>query len=510
MVISPHHVLAALVLVVVVVLLKPIVNPLRHVRGPWLARFSDVWYLRQLSRGSFEQENQKLHQTYGPIVRYGPNRYSICEPSAAKTIYGHGTQFAKSTWYSSWATPGSWSLFPDQDIKRHAHGRSLFQSTYSMTALVSYEPFVDECGTLFCQRLQEVAERGEPVDMRHWFQCYAFDVIGLITFGNRFGFLDRGEDVGSLIQALDGHLYYATLVGLLPSLHPLLYKIRNLWAGSKGSGRGYLLNFTLEQIAHHRAGADAMLEKEATGDTDEARTEPFLSKFLAKHAENPEKFSHQHIVASCVSNIVAGSDTTAISLSAILYYLLKNPTCLQSLRAEIDEFQSRGQLSNYPSFKETQQMTYLQATIKEALRMHPATGLPLERVVPRDGIEIAGRHFPKGAIVGINTWVEHRNPAYFGQDADQFRPERWLTKDTEELSRMNQHWMPFGLGSRTCIGRHISMLEITKVIPRIVRDFDFELSPSAARQEATWSTQNLWFVKPTDFIVRVKARGKAP
>ncbi|KAI6783632.1 cytochrome p450 oxidoreductase [Emericellopsis cladophorae] len=459
--------------------------------------------------GIFESFGPTVKDLLGPILRYGPNRYSICEPSAAKSIYGHGTQFAKSAWYSSWTTPGSWSLFPDQDIKSHAHGRSLFQSTYSMTALVSYEAFVDECGALICQRLQEIAENGESVDMRHWFQCYAFDVIGIITFGNRFGFLDRGEDVGSLIQALDGHLFYATLVGLLPSLHPLLYRIRNLWAGRKGTGRGYILSFTLEQIADHRAGADAKFEKETTEKREETRTEPFLSKFLVKHAEDPEKFSHQqHVVAACVSNVTAGSDTTAISLSAILYYLIKNPDCLLRLRVEIDEFQSRGQLSGYPSFKETQQMTYLQATIKEALRMHPATGLPLERVVPRDGIEIAGQYFPKGAIVGINTWVEHRNSTYFGQDADQFRPERWLIKDTEALSHMNQHWIPFGLGSRTCIGRHISMLEITKVIPRIVRDFDFELVSSEAGKEATWSTQNVWFVKPTDFIVRVKARAK--
>jgi cytochrome P450 len=94
--------------------------------------------------------------------------------------------------------------------------------------------------------------------------------------------------------------------------------------------------------------------------------------------------------------MVAGSDTTAISLSATLYYLLSNPTSLAKLRDEIDHFTARGSLSKNPSFKESQEMPYLQAVIKEALRMHPATGLPLEREVPAGGATIGGYFFPAG------------------------------------------------------------------------------------------------------------------
>ncbi|MBE3045159.1 cytochrome P450 [Candidatus Bathyarchaeota archaeon] len=128
--------------------------------------------------------------------------------------------------------------------------------------------------------------------------------------------------------------------------------------------------------------------------------------------------------------------------------------------------------------------------------------------------------------------MEHRNPSIFGPDADEFRPERWLADDADNLSRMNRHWMPassphlylacpfprvltsrtclqFGLGSRTCIGRHISLLEISKLIPLLVRDFNFELSGDLAKGES-WSTTGYWFVKPTDFIARVSRRdGKA-
>lgn len=317
--------------------------------------------------------------------------------------------------------------------------------------MVHYEPFVDQGADLFEQRLRAMAERKAIVDMRHWFQCYAFDIIGSITYGKRFGFLDEGEDVESLMSVLDGHLTYASLAGLTPSLHPLLFALRNRWAGKKGSGRQYLLRFSLQQMQEHQDDTTKFDDSE-----DHDGPQAFLSKFLSKNSDDPTKFTQAHIVASCISNIVAGSDTTAISLSAILYHLLRTRRCLERLRVEIETFRSEGQLSDRPTFKETQQMPYLQAVIKEALRVHPATGLPLERVVPHGGAEIAGRHFREGSIVGVNTWVEHRNPIVFGDDADVFRPERWLIDDAETLSLMNRHFMPV-----SCDNSHAAQRRIT-------------------------------------------------
>ncbi|CAK7207773.1 hypothetical protein SEUCBS139899_010586 [Sporothrix eucalyptigena] len=66
--------------------------------------------------------------------------------------------------------------------------------------------------------------------------------------------------------------------------------------------------------------------------------------------------------------------------------------------------------------------------------------------------------------------------ALFGADADEFRPERWLDQDKEKLSLMESYWLPFGAGSRTCIGKNISLLEINKLIPVLVKKFDFSLA----------------------------------
>jgi hypothetical protein len=156
------------------------------------------------------------------------------------------------------------------------------------------------------------------------------------------------------------------------------------------------MKFTQECIAEHQQ------EQTKAIPVDELRAEQgttsmdFLTKFFKKNADNPKSFSMYHLTMGCVSNMTAGSDTTAISLSAILYYMLKNPQTFEALRQEVDERQLQGRIGHYITFKESQDMPYLQAVMKEALRMHPATGLPLERVVPAGGATICDRFFPEG------------------------------------------------------------------------------------------------------------------
>lgn len=335
-------------------------------------------------------------------MRYGVNRFSIADPLAASVIYGPGSRFTKSSWYKTWSSPSpdAWSIFSDQDAKRHAYNRRQYQNTYSMSTLVHYESYVDECADLFCQRLSEMSARNgwnQAVDMGHWLQCYAFDVIGLITYSKRIGFLDFGEDVGDVMRNLGDHLAYASVVGVYPWLHPILFKIRNWLAGSRGKGRQFIINFTQECMAAHQAKPKVQLPEDGANGEEQRATMDFLSKFIQKHSENPSVFTTYHVLSGCVSNMVAGSDTTSISLSAILYHVLHNPDVLEKLHREVDQHCPQNKASPHITFAQSQEMPYLQAVIKEALRMHPATGLPLERVVPEGGITINGVFFPEGA-----------------------------------------------------------------------------------------------------------------
>ncbi|KAK7216905.1 hypothetical protein V2G26_004908 [Clonostachys chloroleuca] len=480
-------------------ILSVLFAPLRNVPGPFLARFTNIWYLFQVHKGHVERKNCQLHETYGPVVRYGPKRYSFNSPEAIKTIYGHSTHFAKSSFYDAFIVPGVWNLFTERDIRFHASLRREFQATYSMSNLVNFEPYVDQCARLFDQRLHEVSAAGVPIDIGHWMQCYALDVISQITFAERLGTLDSGNDIGGVMKSLEDSFYYGSTVGIYGHIHPYLFAaisfLDRLTVRGNGQGFLYVVQLAQKKINAYKAKPAAIYEKADDG------SEEFVSKFMKQNAANPERFTTDHMLTGCSMNIGAGSDTTGISLSAVLYYLLKNPGCMDKLREEIIAFGKDGKLSESPTYKQSQDMPYLQAVLKEALRLHPAVGQPLERIVPEGGATIDGKYFAQGTIVGVNCWAAHRNKAVWGQDADEFKPDRWLTTDTDKLSAMNRSWIPFGVGSRTCIGRHISMLEMCKLVPRIIRDFDFELVDGL---QADWKTTAYWFVKPSNFRVRVR------
>ncbi|KAJ4260730.1 hypothetical protein NW757_001112 [Fusarium falciforme] len=223
---------------------------------------------------------------------------------------------------------------------------------------------------------------------------------------------------------------------------------------------------------------------------------------MGLHEDNPAKFPLDAVQSTCLVNIGAGSDTTSISLCSILYNLMTHPDALQKLRDEIDQkLQELGGATQIP-FKDTQAMPYLQACIKEGLRLHLATGLPLARVVPQGGATISGTYFPQGTVVGTNTWVAHRNPQVFGEDVEAFRPERWLDLDKQRLSAMELCWMPFGAGSRTCIGKNISLLEMNKLVPVLVREFDF-----VAYDPIKVTHEDYWLVKQRNMMCKVSRRG---
>lgn len=137
---------------------------------------------------------------------------------------------------------------------------------------------------------------------------------------------------------------------------------------------------------------------------------------------------------------------------------MKNPKTLAKVHAEIDAAFADGSLSSPIKYSETTtKLPYVCASIKEAMRMHPSVGLSMQRHAPKGGIELAGKFIPAGYRIGMNPAVVHYEKSAFGQDADQFRPERWLGSD-EERKAMEKYLLVFGAGTRTCIGKNVSIL----------------------------------------------------
>ena len=130
---------------------------------------------------------------------------------------------------------------------------------------------------------------------------------------------------------------------------------------------------------------------------------------------------------------LAGSDTTATILRTGFVSVITNPQIYARLQSEC--LSADVPLSSIISNARTLQLPYLQACIKEALRVLPAIGRPLPRIVPPPGKTFAGETFPAGVIVGIPAWTVHRDKKVWGEDADVYRPERWLEGDAAKYDR---------------------------------------------------------------------------
>lgn len=155
-------------------------------------------------------------------------------------------------------------------------------------------------------------------------------------------------------------------------------------------------------------------------------------------------------------------------MKAIIYHVLKSPTAKARLVKEL----RAAALPFPPPYQSLVDLPYLDACIKEGLRIHPVIGHIFERVVPASGFTLPdGTVLPPGTIVGINPWVLHFKEEIFGQNPDKFIPERWLQGEDEDqdaytarIKKMKDADMSFGVGSRACLGRPLALMELSKTI----------------------------------------------
>ena len=181
-----------------------------------------------------------------------------------------------------------------------------------------------------------------------------------------------------------------------------------------------------------------------------------------------------------------------------MFNLLAYPHTLERLHVEL---RSANLSKPFPRFSEVRDLPYLDACVQEGSRMHPPFALPFERVVPEGGVMISGHYLPSGTVVGGSPYVVNRHKETFGQDAEFWRPERWLQNDDAHKKKLEQGVLTvslvfivsalilvnagafkFGAGRRVCLGKHIGLLEIKKLIPFLILTYDVSIRDNFGRR----------------------------
>ncbi|KAF8750192.1 hypothetical protein HU200_012445 [Digitaria exilis] len=179
--------------------------------------------------------------------------------------------------------------------------------------------------------------------------------------------------------------------------------------------------------------------------------------------------------------LAAGSDTTAVTVEWAMALLLRNPGAMAKARAEID-----GALGARESVTEhdVARLPYLQAVVKEAMRLRPVTPVLIPHQATEDGINIGGYDVPKGSVVIFNAWAIMRDPAAW-EKPEEFMPERFLTGRAAEVDFKGKDYefIPFGSGRRQCPGLPLAECVVPHVLASLLHALEWRLPDGVTAEE---------------------------
>lgn len=194
-----------------------------------------------------------------------------------------------------------------------------------------------------------------------------------------------------------------------------------------------------------------------------------LSRLMEAADEDGSHMSARQLRDETMTLLLAGHETTALTLAWTWYLLAQNPAAEARLHAELDSVLGR----RLPAAADLERLPYLQAVVNESLRLYPpAYTIGRTSVEP---IDLNGYHFPPSTTFLMSAWVAHRDPRHFA-DPLAFRPERWL----ESSLPAGFAYFPFGGGPRRCIGQPFALMEAALVVATLAARFQFRLAPGRA------------------------------
>ncbi|KAK2605588.1 hypothetical protein N8I77_008414 [Diaporthe amygdali] len=364
----------------------------------------------------------------------------------------------------------------EPDPKRKLERSKTFAAGFLQSSLLRSEDVISDTISQLLDHMNRYEQRNEPMDLDKFFTYTAFDVVGEVLCSKP----KEGKDVNNAIAT---NFFFQELVTWASHLRELHYIAVNpimTW-----------LSLTPASWLGETAFA-------AVKDRMARPVENFdmLSHWLKYMDDNPGKAITREIMAQATNVVGASSDTTSCLLQSVFYHFLRNPGTLERAGAEVDQIQNSDRML---PFSEVRELPYLQACVKEALRIHTPIPMPLPRLAPKGGIEIGGRWFPEGITLSGFPWVLHRSRDLWGDDVDKFKPERWLGDDVVGLERC---FMPFGAGFMSCPGQHLARIEVLKTTATIIRGYNLQL----VHPEKDWQCKMLFAQVPHSWPVYVTKR----
>ncbi|KAI6188572.1 putative cytochrome P450 CYP13A8 [Aphelenchoides besseyi] len=372
------------------------------------------------------------------------------------------------------------SMFTARGI-RWKRLRTLSNPVFKNSNLRRLCPLITNACNDFMEIIEEKVKTSEPFNIMDNFQLFTCDIIARVAFGeNRNMQRPEANPYYAFCKTFfpDKPQFTSNIVHLLPMVFPEIRmwfsNVYHFVTSRLKDDPWYSLQFQVTDLVEKRRArgpnenadfVDLFLETE----TESAEELNITSESIAseiKQLKIDKKILTEEIVGQLMLFLIAGYETTANSLSYLSYHLALDQERQEKLRNEVIGITGGATEITYEM---AQQMRYMEQCIKEALRLYPLASFVQARTcmqsttVGKEGNQI---RVPAGLVVLVDAWSIQRNRQFWGEDADNFRPERFDEVDQTEI---NNYWLPFGQGPRICVGMRFAILEQKILLARILQ-----------------------------------------
>ncbi|MCP3765051.1 bifunctional cytochrome P450/NADPH--P450 reductase [Domibacillus sp. A3M-37] len=364
----------------------------------------------------------------------------------------------------------------DEPNWRKAH--NILMPTFSQRAMKDYHDMMVDIAVQLVQKWARL-NPNETINVPEDMTRLTLDTIGLCGFNYRFNSYYRETPhpfITSMVRALDEAMH---------QLQRLDVQDKLMLRTKREFQHDIQIMFSL---------VDNMIaERKARGNQEE---KDLLSRMLnLKDPETGEKLDDENIRFQIISFLIAGHETTSGLLSFALYFLLKNPDKLKKAYEEVD----RVLTGPTPTYKQVLELKYVRMILNEALRLWPTA--PQISLRAKEDTVIGGKYpIKERETVAVLLPQLHRDKEAWGDDAEEFRPERF-----EDQKKVPHHaYKPFGNGQRACIGMQFALHEATLVLGMLLQHFEF-----IDHKNYELDIKQSLTLKPGDFTIQVQPRKQA-
>ncbi|KAI8630339.1 cytochrome P450 [Xylariaceae sp. FL1651] len=446
-------------------------HPLRQYPGPLAAKLSDLYAVVFAAQTALHIRTWQDHLNY--VV--------AAQKLTGGEIYRNDRITKSHAYLVSQRTPGVYSLWNAIDQRLHRSKRKLVGQVTNERSMRAFEPIMIEEVDSFVRQifLSFQSDTATPINMTERCKWLGMDIVGHLSFAYSLN-LQTDPTYRFIVKSAATANYFLNMNMQMP----LLAKLRaELWVYLIAVVRGKSYLRTIQKMIKARLSKDRHVEHD------------FYSVVAEKMAiTNNDTILSSEIWSEAIFFLTAGGDTTSTSISALFFYLARNPRCYHRLAEEIrSSFSSGAQIR---SGSQLANCSYLRACFDEALRMSPPLAGTLWREqVTYESAElepliIDGHIIPQGTQIGVNTYSLHHNEQYFPHPFD-YLPERWLPGYPEYHTMNGNAFAAFSVGPRGCAGKAMAYLEASLVVAKTLWYFDFEQVTEDVKG-SKWPSHRTW------------------